>query len=176
MVLESGFAGASHRLVAQRAGLPLASTTYYFTSLDDLLAEALGDLSARWSAAARAALDRAPARVSTRHFAALVLDLVAPAPSGGDDLATTLLYERYLEAARHGHLRPLVRTFDRDLDALVLVLLGRSELPPTVAFARVVVAVADGALVRSLAEGTGRAAARRTVRTFLDLVSADARP
>lgn len=38
---EHGLIGVTHRTVAKRAGVPLGSTTYYFDSLDDLLAAAL---------------------------------------------------------------------------------------------------------------------------------------
>lgn len=37
-MLEGGFDAVRHRAVATRADLPLASTTYYFDSLDDLIA------------------------------------------------------------------------------------------------------------------------------------------
>src|SRR6187399_1868167 len=35
LLLEGGFDAVRHRAVAERAGLPLASTTYYFDSLED---------------------------------------------------------------------------------------------------------------------------------------------
>ena len=38
LLCEGGFDAVRHRAVARRAGLPLASTTYYFSSLDDLIA------------------------------------------------------------------------------------------------------------------------------------------
>ena len=38
---EGGFEAVRHRSVAQRAGLPLASTTYYFSSLDELIGKAV---------------------------------------------------------------------------------------------------------------------------------------
>ncbi|MER2222813.1 MAG: TetR family transcriptional regulator, partial [Rhodococcus sp. (in: high G+C Gram-positive bacteria)] len=38
LLLEGGFDAVRHRAVATRADLPLASTTYYFDSLDDLIA------------------------------------------------------------------------------------------------------------------------------------------
>lgn len=37
LILEGGIDAVRHRSVATRAGLPLASTTYYFDSLDDLV-------------------------------------------------------------------------------------------------------------------------------------------
>src|SRR5689334_22588768 len=41
LLAEGGFEAVRHRAVAQRAGLLLASTTYYFSSLDDLIARAV---------------------------------------------------------------------------------------------------------------------------------------
>ena len=41
LLAEGGFEAVRHRAVAGRAGLPLASTTYYFSSLDDLIARAV---------------------------------------------------------------------------------------------------------------------------------------
>ncbi|MDT5178075.1 MAG: hypothetical protein QOJ95_2273, partial [Mycobacterium sp.] len=41
LLCEGGFDAVRHRAVARRAGLPLASTTYYFSSLDDLVERAV---------------------------------------------------------------------------------------------------------------------------------------
>jgi DNA-binding transcriptional regulator YbjK len=41
LLCEGGFEAVRHRAVARRAGLPLASTTYYFSSLDDLIISAV---------------------------------------------------------------------------------------------------------------------------------------
>jgi len=41
LLCEGGFDAVRHRAVARRAGLPLASTTYYFSSLDDLIEKAV---------------------------------------------------------------------------------------------------------------------------------------
>jgi TetR/AcrR family transcriptional regulator, regulator of biofilm formation and stress response len=48
---NSGIEGLTHRAVAEEAGVPLGSTTYYFTSRDDLLAtgvEFTTNASIRW--------------------------------------------------------------------------------------------------------------------------------
>jgi DNA-binding transcriptional regulator YbjK len=47
LLCEGGFDAVRHRAVARRAGLPLASTTYYFSSLDDLIANAVEHSGAR---------------------------------------------------------------------------------------------------------------------------------
>src|SRR4051794_34000809 len=41
LLVEGGFDAVRHRAVADRAGLPLASTTYYFDSLDELVMAAV---------------------------------------------------------------------------------------------------------------------------------------
>ncbi|WP_062317121.1 TetR/AcrR family transcriptional regulator [Demequina maris] len=40
VIAEAGVAGTSHRKVAEAAGVPLGSMTYYFAGMDDLLHEA----------------------------------------------------------------------------------------------------------------------------------------
>jgi DNA-binding transcriptional regulator YbjK len=37
LLCHAGFEAVTHRAVAERAGLPLASTTYYFSSLEELI-------------------------------------------------------------------------------------------------------------------------------------------
>jgi AcrR family transcriptional regulator len=56
---EAGFAGASARQIAQRAGCNQALVFYHFGSVNDLLAAALSDISARRLAAYRELLDGA---------------------------------------------------------------------------------------------------------------------
>lgn len=46
-LLRDGDGKVTHRLVAEHAGIPLGSTTYYFASLDDLTAAALEHLAAQ---------------------------------------------------------------------------------------------------------------------------------
>ncbi|NNG36806.1 TetR/AcrR family transcriptional regulator [Nakamurella aerolata] len=45
LIIEAGFNDVTHRKVAERAGVPLGSTTQYFTSLDDLRGQALEKLA-----------------------------------------------------------------------------------------------------------------------------------
>ena len=46
---EGGSRAITHRAVAARAGLPPATTTYYFESIDELIREALGAHIDQWS-------------------------------------------------------------------------------------------------------------------------------
>jgi len=45
---EGGSRAVTHRAVARRAGLPSATTTYYFASIEDLLREALAAHMEQW--------------------------------------------------------------------------------------------------------------------------------
>ncbi len=46
---EGGSRSITHRAVAARAGLPSATTTYYFESIDELIREALGTHIDQWT-------------------------------------------------------------------------------------------------------------------------------
>ena len=72
----------AHRAVATRAGVPLAATTYYFSSLDDLVGAALSSLADSWLAGARAVLARLPDRVDhPQVLAQAVVDAAFAGPA-----------------------------------------------------------------------------------------------
>ncbi len=176
LVMEQGFAAVGHRSVAERAGVPLSATTYYFASLEDLLREAVEALAADWSAAARETLDRLPARLAEpAQVAAALLDVVVFGPAGGADATPggpLTLYDRYLEAARHPHLRTTIAGYDDHLDGLVVDVLRRAGLPHDRESARLAVAVVDGALVRAFAEGRDPGTTLPQVEQVLRLLEA----
>src|SRR4051812_49883257 len=60
VIAEAGVGRTTHRAVAARAGLPLGATTYYFPTLDDLIAAGLQHASD----AMRADLDEWAARLA----------------------------------------------------------------------------------------------------------------
>lgn len=101
VIAERGVAGATHRAVAEAAGVPASTTTYYFASLDELLEEALLLFVREEAARLRELGDRIegaqlpPAQVA-RLFTAELRTLE------GLELAQ---FELYLEAARRPRLR-----------------------------------------------------------------------
>ncbi len=150
-MLEEGFAALSHRAVAARAGLPLASTTYYFTSGDDLRGAAVQHVAEEWSARAVGVVAALPTRVDGGQAAEAIARLVgADAPPQ----QLLLLYERYLEAGRHAELRSVVTSWNATILGMVREVLARAGLPADAATGRLVLAVADGTVVTALAEGT----------------------
>jgi DNA-binding transcriptional regulator YbjK len=176
LLVEQGFSALSHRSVAERAGVPLSATTYYFSSLENLLGEAVSGLAADWLRAATEVVEALPEKVrGTRRAAGALVDLAvlgSRGRSGNQPVTALVLYERYLEAARHPHLRELVATYDDHLERLVDEVLRRAGLPAAPADGRLVLAVLDGALLRALAEGRDVSAAEPVVRHVLDNLAA----
>ena len=80
---ESGAKSVTHRAVAERAGLPLASTTYYFRSVHQLIEEALklhvAERVAELEGLATVAL--AGSGVSAQDIAERLAEVLAGAPT-----------------------------------------------------------------------------------------------
>lgn len=174
LLMEEGFAAVTHRAVAARARLPLASTTYYFASRDDLVRAAVRHLADGWLRGAQEAVARLPPRLDRAQLADALLDVGALGPVGGtrgDAASLRSLYERYVEAARQPGLQPVMAAYDARVEALLSEVLARvtaGDDPPSVP-AGLVLAVVDGTLVRALAEGSDPApAAVAALRQLLD--------
>ena len=143
----------AHRAVAARAGVPLAATTYYFSSLDDLVEAALASVADAWLAAAQAVVDRLPARVDDAPtLAGALVDAVLGGPAH-PDAAVLTMYERFLQAGRSPHLRSVVMAYGARLDDLLLALLRRGAPAADEGAVRRVLAALDGTVLRALAEG-----------------------
>jgi DNA-binding transcriptional regulator YbjK len=172
LLRSGGFEAVRHRAVAERAGLPLASTTYYFASLDDLVTAAVERTSRDELAEGREQLDAlADGPVATPALVELVLDqLLGPESRDGGLHAVLLRYERLVGAGRRPYLAPLMRELREDLDALLAEILVRSGHPLDAAALRDLVALVDGAVISALIEADAdpRAVARdvmiRTLR------------
>lgn len=171
LLREGGFDAVRHRAVAERAGLPLASTTYYFDSLDELITAAvehtgLDDLDS--GRAQLAALPPGP--VDDATVVELVLDQLLGRESrdGGLD-AVLLRYERLVGAGRRPYLAPLMRELRPVLDALLAEALTRAGKRPTDVELRDLVSLVDGAVVSALIEADPdpRAAAREVLLRHL---------
>jgi DNA-binding transcriptional regulator YbjK len=164
LLRSGGFDAVRHRAVAERAGLPLASTTYYFGSLEDLVTAAVERTGREELAEGRTQLDALPAGpIDTAAVADLVLDLLLGPESrdGGLD-AVLLRYERLVGAGRRPYLTPLMRELRPELDALLAEILGRSGRPLDPVELRDLVSLVDGAVISALIEADPdpRAAAR----------------
>ena len=154
IVAEVGADAVTHRRVAEVAGLPLASTTYWFDSKEHLLTAALERAADRDIARLRAFV--AAASPDAADPIGLAVDAILdPVDESGQASRGSLLatYALLLEAARRPGLRAVTRRWtDAYLDALggVLALAG-SHAPES--DAALLLAAADGLLVEELASG-----------------------
>ena len=147
LVLEIGPAAVTHRGIAARADVPLAATTYYFDSLDDLVGAAGARLAQRWASHAASVADQVMAPTSVDEQARILVDAVLPE---GDEAAVRGHYEHLVSAGRSPALAAAYAAGRAALDAVVgelLRTLGLALVP------ELVVAVVDGAAVTALSEG-----------------------
>ncbi|GAB2528574.1 TetR family transcriptional regulator [Nocardia heshunensis] len=176
LLLEGGFEAVRHRSVATRADLPLASTTYYFESLEDLIARAV-EFSGN---AELDAMRRRVGEVTHRRRGAdatveLVLDLLVGPEIQDEDARGQLIarYERSVASARHPELREVQLRLRAQLDELLADVLRRSDRIVRAEQARRLVAVVDGAVVTALGEldPQPRRMARVALLEIIDIVA-----
>nr|WP_198429134.1 TetR family transcriptional regulator [Nocardia bovistercoris] len=173
LLLEGGFDAVRHRSVATRADLPLASTTYYFESLEDLIARAV-EFSGN---AELEAMRRRVGEVSHRRRGAeATVDLVLDLLIGSDETARGQLiarYERSVASARHPELREVQLRLRAQLDELLADVLRRSDRSVRQEQLRRLVAVVDGAVVAALSEldPEPRRMARGALLEVIDIVA-----
>ncbi|WP_243790371.1 TetR/AcrR family transcriptional regulator [Saccharopolyspora gloriosae] len=171
LLSEGGLEAVRHRAVAERAGLPLASTTYYFTSLDDLVAAAVEHEARAELATGRARLDELADELRTVDAVTeLLLDLLLGYDSrDGGTKPVLLRYERLVGSPRRPYLAPLMRELGGELHELLAEILTRSGMPVGRERLLELIALVDGAVVNALIESAPdpRAAARRMLRPKL---------
>lgn len=148
---EQGQAGITHRAVARRAGVPLATTAYYFGSIEALIEEALARHIERWVADLRK-LTAGP--VPANPTGGDAVEMVA-AVFGVRTLDVVHLHLAvYLAATRSPTLRPRAAQALADLEALVVRILGHFGVPDAAGTARAMVASVAGSAVGRLSERT----------------------
>lgn len=149
VVGEEGASALTHRRVAAEAGLPVAATTYWFASKDELLAEAY-----------RLAADRDMERIrelaaiydqrAPDDLAATLADLLA-ADLAGSRTALLAAYSLWIEAARRPVLRGIERDWTHAYVAVVERVLRVAGSPHPATDAQLLVAALDGLLLAQLA-------------------------
>ncbi|GIH17532.1 TetR/AcrR family transcriptional regulator [Rugosimonospora africana] len=140
LIETGGVAAVRHRAVATAAGVPLAATTYYFATLDDLLVAALTEAAGRSAATIRA---WAGSLVPGADMAVALCELVARL-AGPERRATIAEYELCMAAMRRPALLPLAEGW---VELLVDVV--RPHMADDLS-ARVLVAAFDGLLIEAL--------------------------
>ncbi len=174
-----GVGGATHRAVAEAAGVPVATTTYYFATLDELLEDALRLFVADEIAALHAATAELMAAEDIPPAA--VADVVESALVHADPdrrLLAVAQFDLYVEAARRPALREVAAECIVAYEAFAAVALEAVGVPDAEALAPIFVAVADGLGLQRIARGAdapGSVSLREALVVLLGAVTAGAR-
>lgn len=151
IVAERGVGGATHRAIAQRAGVPASTTTYFFSSIDELVLAALQRFTqervAQLEALGDALVEQGADAVTLAHTFAEAL-CAAPAQQ------EVALFEAYLDAQRREEeaqrmIATVLSTFER-VAVRAVTPLGVQD-PEQVA--AIYVSLADGYSLRRLVLG-----------------------
>jgi DNA-binding transcriptional regulator YbjK len=165
---EGGSRMVTHRAVARRAGLPPATTTYYFASIEDLLREALAAHIQQW----------------TSTLAALTDVDLGVGPDEATDLVSRVFAERgpevaalelsiYLAATRDPALRDSATESLQELERLVVRVLARLGLEGAEPLAASIIALIAGtALRRQSGQYSEKDEARMMTAAIRNLVAA----
>lgn len=145
ILLSEGFRAMTHRRVADAAGVPLGTTTYYFTDRADLM-HATVCLFLERERVRRAAVT--VSGTSMRATARAIVDLLLPPNTGSLRHQGAVIYERLGEALRDDDLRAIVSRDYSDLEEQVSRVLAATALAP---HPGLVLALAEGRLLQWLA-------------------------
>lgn len=147
---RAGIGAVTHRRVAEEAGVPLGSLTYWFAAKDDLLREALRRFvsveAARLRQVAAALGEQADPEVVAARIGA-VLDENA----GAEQVAQ---FELYLEAARNPALRDIAAEAFAAYEEVAVAALRAAGVEQPEEIAPLFVSLADGVGLRRQAAGT----------------------
>src|SRR5947209_9900478 len=166
LLAEGGFEAVRHRAVARRAGLPLASTTYYFSSLDDVIARAVEHIAMIEVAQLRARVTALSRRRRGPETTAEVLVDLLVGDVSGPGLADQLIsrYERHIACTRLPALRETMRRSLRQRAEAVAEAIERSGRSVHIELVCTLICAVDGSVVSALVEGRDpRAAALGTM-------------
>ncbi|MGZ8178499.1 TetR/AcrR family transcriptional regulator [Williamsia sp. SKLECPSW1] len=149
LLVEGGFDAVRHRAVAERANLPLASTTYYFESLEDLVVEAVSHVCHDDLDAVR---DRATHLTRRRRGCEATAEALADVFIGEDREMLTTRCEVVVLAQRFPRLRPMLVNRGKLLGELHHEVLEKSGRSPDATAVVQLMAVEEGAVVRALSD------------------------
>jgi DNA-binding transcriptional regulator YbjK len=141
VIAEAGLAGLTHRRVAEVAGVPVGSTTYYFKDLDELREAALADAA---HASIHSLDEWAQALTEVTDLPAALTRLTIECLADHDRYRA--VNELYAAASHRPELRPLAQLWSEGLIKILEPRAGRSA-------ARAVAVFIDGALLHALITG-----------------------
>ena len=150
VVAERGVGATTHRAVAARAGLPLATTSYFFDSLDDLLMAAMRQFTAETiSRSEELAAFLGADQITPEQAADAFVDLLVAQPTW----RLVAQFEAYMEASRRDDARIEI---NKVLDTFVTTAskaLAAAGLEEPDAAALAFIALADGFSLQRIVRG-----------------------
>jgi TetR/AcrR family transcriptional regulator, regulator of biofilm formation and stress response len=166
VIAEQGVAGATHRAIAARAGMSTSTTSYFFSSLDQLVAAALHVVGERIvqrvdAVTAQVAETELGPRESIDRFVDAVLS--EPEPD------TVAQFEIYLECRRRPQLQPTAHRIMASIERGAEASLQAMGIADAAQRAPMVVALLDGLALHRHARPRGEAD-RKLVTEALSLL------
>jgi TetR/AcrR family transcriptional regulator, regulator of biofilm formation and stress response len=149
VIAHSGIAGVTHRRVAEEAGVPLGSLTYWFATKDDLLRDALRRFVSEEAERLRAVSEALEAGADPAEAAVQFASILENA-SGPEQVAQ---FELYLEAARNPALRDIAAESFRAYEEVAAAALRAVGVEDAEAAAPLFVSLSDGLGLRRQAAG-----------------------
>jgi DNA-binding transcriptional regulator YbjK len=152
VLVRDGLAGVTHRAVAREAEVPLAATTYYFSSKEELLGEALALMvEDEITRLGRRAAEMGDGLSSPGDSAAALAEVLFPDAEAARALLAK--FEVYLEAARRPGLREPAAHWQDALADLATMTLAAGGAADAERLAPVITAGIDGIIVHELSRG-----------------------
>jgi DNA-binding transcriptional regulator YbjK len=151
LIADDGIDAVSHRSVAEAAGVPLGSTTYWFSSRQDMLRQALEHFARLEIETLRERLGAVLGRrLSRKRLVDEFTDLLAP-QLGQARWRTVAQYALLNEAARQPELEPICREWTEAWQEALLEVFGSLGTREPELEARMFLAMLDGLLLEQLA-------------------------
>jgi len=152
VIAERGIGRTTHRAIAARAGVPLSTTSYFFSSLDELIVAALHEFTEETikrmeSITALVSAGRLSPQAAVDRFTALLL-AIPPEQSGAQ-------FELYLEVRRRPELIEDARRLLGAYEELVQKALEAAGASNSRLAARAFVALSDGFVLQRLVATRG---------------------
>jgi len=151
IVAERGVGGATHRSIAERAGLPPSSTTYFFDTIDDLILEAL-----RFHASERVArLELLTVEIEKLELTpAAIAELFAGTLAATPESPQVAQFEAYLEATRRSkEARKVAAEVMDAFQRLAIAALAAAGTPDPARAAPAFLALSDGFSLQRIVRG-----------------------
>ncbi len=140
-IAEQGVAGVTHRAIAARAGMSTSTTSYFFSSLDQLVAAALHVVGERIVAR----VDAVTAQVVDAELAPHeAIDRFVDAVMSEPEPDTVAQFEIYLECRRRPQLQPTAHRIMASIEGGAAASLEAMGIADAAQRAPMVVALLDG--------------------------------